>query len=704
MNSSQPEPRQVLQCLRWGAHVQQRFAPPDTLFAVTGRRIYALGDIDGRFRPRSNPYDVYSFGGPRPDDPLAGRLQGVWAQPVKGMSAYGYSIEVDGVGWELDDAQRFTQSFDSVTFEFQRAGLRAIRCDYAALDAPLLFSTLTLRNQGAAPLNLCVAFNVTFDLQDAWFTTLAGQRNTGETVDVLEDRLIARAATVPGRWAAAVGGAGTTFAAQQTGANAGRLAGSLELLPGGEQTLVFGLTVEAQGGAPAALGTLAYGLPRSAELLDEKQAFYQGCLERGPHLHSPDPAFDRVFDLARANLHLLEAEQPLLGRYFYAGLEIFPFWFSCDGAYSLAGLMASGLQDSALNHLRIGLRYLDAGRVPHQISPSGQVAFAGNAEETPLWVLGAWDAFRWNGDRQFLAEMFPGAWKGMFEYVLGTIDPDGDGYPSGPGMVEVEGMGPEKLDSAAYTWAALVALAEMATVLGDDVRAGLARGCAGAIAAKFEADWWDEQGGAYAMSLLDDGNAQYPLPHWAVIVPLEVGLAQPASAARTFATLRADYLNRWGLKHTVGADERVWTLPTATLSRAAYQYNEPVLGFDMLRKVAATLDYGPIGLFHELIPEGACILQLWSAAVFLRGVIEDLLGIQVDADAHRIRISPQLPEGWGKIELRDLAFGAHRVSVRVEGGAVVVEHHQGPGPLLVACTGADWAPLAPEKFVIDKGI
>jgi hypothetical protein len=57
-------------------------------------------------------------------------------------------------------------------------------------------------------------------------------------------------------------------------------------------------------------------------------------------------------------------------------------------------------------------------------------------------------------------------------------------------------------------------------------------------------------GSTYAMSLEDPGNMRHPVPHWAVIVPLEVGLASPEHAAATFATMRAHYLNEWGLKHT----------------------------------------------------------------------------------------------------------------------------------------------------------
>ena len=55
----------------------------------------------------------------------------------------------------------------------------------------------------------------------------------------------------------------------------------------------------------------------------------------------------------------------------------------------------------------------------------------------------------------------------------------------------------------------------------------------------------------------------------------------------------------------------------------------------MLQRVAATLDHGSIGAFHELIPEGLCFVQLWSSAVFVRGAIEDLLGMDVRAQSAR---------------------------------------------------------------------
>lgn len=667
----------VTQVLRWGNIRQERLSPADTMFASTGRRIYVLGDIDGQFRPRSNPYDLHSLGRPSPDDPLAEKLQGVWAQPVKGMAGYGYTLQYGGQQYTLRDASTFTQFYAYVEFQHECGALLALRRDYAALDLPILFSILTLKNRSEEALEIEVKFSVQFDLQDAWFTSMAGRRNAGQTISIENERLVARSEVLPDQWVAAVGCWETAAGISLAGNGTGEIAILLRLEPGGEAVLPFALVVESQGGAPAALALLKEGLAQHEALLAEKVALYASVSDRGPHLVSPDPSLNVAFDLALANMQMLEVESPGMGRYFYAGLEMFPFWFSNDGAYSVPGLAAGGFSISALNHILIGLENLEDGRVPHQISPSGKVAFAGNSQETPQWVMSLWDAYRWTGDCSFLAQLYPGALRGMFDYVLGGIDPDGDNYASGPGMVEAEGMGAEKLDTAAYTWAALRALEKMAETLGDTANAVRARSKAEEIKSRFDADWWDEPSGAYAMSLEDPGNIRRQVPHWAVIVPLEVGLAQGYHAAATFTTLRKEYLNRWGLKHTVGNDERVWTLPTATLSRAAYRYGELDLAEEMLRHLADTLEHGSIGLFHELIPQGACIIQLWSAATFIRGIVEDMLGITVDAPGHSVRVAPQAPAGWQGVSLDHLSFGGHCLNLRVETGQVSLEHLAG---------------------------
>ncbi len=660
--------RKVTQRLHWAEIDEQRASLADTMYANSGRRLYVIGDIDGRFRPRSNPYDLYAFGHPQPDDPLANKLQGVWAQPVRGFAGFGWQVDVDGQLAPLEDAVTFTQTYATAEFDFALPGLLAHRVDCVPLDAPVLLTRLTLQNVGSETRSLPLTFWAAFDLQDAWFTQLAERRNDGQALQAAENYLSACANVLPEQWAALALSAWKPGVTRLVDETRGEMDFPLVLRAGEEVTLTLALAVVSEGGIPQALTVAQDALRQADALMAEKVQAYSSIWANGPRLISPDERLNRAFRLAQANLEMLEAQTRDMGRYFYAGLEMFPFWFSNDGAYSTAGMVAAGFAESAKNHTALGMRYQgEGGSILHQISPSGKPAFAGNAQETPLWVIAVWDVYRWTGDRGFLSQMYPAVLKGIFDYTLGVIDPDGDGYPSGAGMVEAEGMGEEKLDSAAYTWAALKAAAQIAVLLGDEASQLRAQGYIEKIEASFDADWWDESSGAYAMSL-DQNNQRYQVPHWAVIVPLEVGLATPDHAAATFVTLRATYLNQWGLKHTAGEDERVWTLPTATLSRAAFRYGEPDLGYAMLRHIASTLEQGSIGVFHELIPEGACFLQLWSGATLLRGVIEDLIGVEVRADQPEMQVHPHLPQGWASARLENLRVGSQtwNVEVRVD--------------------------------------
>lgn len=675
------------QRLRWGEIRQERRSEPETMFTTTGRQLYVLGDIDGGFRPRSNPYDLHAFGKPKDSDPLAHRLQGVWAQPVKALNGYSFVVENNGNSWPLLDAECFTQTFTDVQFLYRRDEMIAIRTDFVPQDHPVLFTTLTLRNEGTLPTDFLINFLVQFDLLDAQFTTLADKPNHGEIVEVHGGRLVARAQQLPDKWAVAVGGAWRPTEVKvldgQDGHPVGILKYTTPLEPGEEVALTFGVVVEIESGAATALKNLEEWLPLRDSLVAEKQSLYGDLLSGGPRFYSPDAKFNTAFDLARANLQMLEAESRELGRFFFAGLQTFPFWFSADGGYDIPGLLVAGFISTGLNHMLIGMQFDAQGSVPHQRSPSGAIVGQGNAAETPLWVMALWDSYRWTGDGVFLEKVYPAAVQGLLDYTLGCLDRDGDGYPIGPGLVEKEDMGAKKLDSAAYTWAALGALEKMAEAMGDIQTEACAHDRRYEITAGFESAWWEPTEGSYSMSLNESDNSRRPIPHWAVIVPLEVGLASMENALTTFHTLEAKYMNQWGLKHTVGDDERVWTLPTATLSRAAYQYEQAELGFQMLRRLAATLDHGSIGMFHELIPDGLSFLQLWSGATFIRGVVEDLMGVWVRADLHTVVLAPRLPGGWQAAKLERLRFGGHSITVDVTLTRLTVTHLSGPVPLTI---------------------
>ena len=103
----------------------------------------------------------------------------------------------------------------------------------------------------------------------------------------------------------------------------------------------------------------------------------------------------------------------------------------------------------------------------------------------------------------------------------------------------------------------------------------------------------------------------------------------------------------------------------------------------MLQLLSATLDHGSIGMYHELVPDGLSFLQLWSGATFIRGAVEDLMGVQVRADLHTVRLAPQLPAGWETARLERLSFCGHTISVQVTLAGLSLAHLSGPAPLTI---------------------
>ena len=168
-------------------------------------------------------------------------------------------------------------------------------------------------------------------------------------------------------------------------------------------------------------------------------------------------------------------------RWFGAGFPDYPWIFATDGEYTAFAALALGQFETAEDHLR-ALRDISdvlndrSGIVVHETvsdgsvyfghdsrttKPDGSMANDFNTDETikfPSIVALIW---RWTGDNGFRDEMYDFA-KRNLQAVDQRLDVDHDGWPEGSGNVERPGMGPEKLDNAAYYIRALADLADMA--------------------------------------------------------------------------------------------------------------------------------------------------------------------------------------------------------------------------------------------------
>jgi glycogen debranching enzyme len=265
-------------------------------------------------------------------------------------------------------------------------------------------------------------------------------------------------------------------------------------------------------------------------------------------------------------------------------------------------------------------------------------------------------------------------------------------------VVERLGMGACKLDSVCYLHQALAALRELALALGHDADAQEFAAQASRLAERFEHDWWLVDEGMYADSLHLDGRPQFD-GHWTVAIPIQTGLAREDRARRSLARIEAEWVNEWGLVHTRGVEPRVWTLPTGLLALAAFRNERPELGLHLLRNIGVTAQHGTLGALKELIPIGLCFVQLWSAGLFLQGVVEGLFGVRPQAHRHTLEVAPRLPHDWPEARLRGLPVGNHRVDLRVLPGALEIEHTSGSEPLTVHYAGQQ-ARVAPGERVV----
>jgi hypothetical protein len=639
-------------------------------YFLAGRKMYCVGMIGGGVQPIGAEH-------------LVGEMGGLWAHPVKVADGLTFQI-VDAAGVQLPAGNlNVTQSLSQLAWHYQVGDLQVRRRDFVAEDDAAFFALLSLANLGSRPFFGALQLTAWLKFLGCWF----GGLSHGEPEYWLEEGLLLGFDQLwQGRWGVACGTAAAPeraeFAAYASG-QAVTLSYPLALAPGEQASWEFLLTADHQRGHAGARQLFGQLSGSGERLLEAKQARYQQVAFTGVALDTPDPAVDRAFALAKANLQLLSADYgPGLPPYFLAGVPEYPQLFGCDTEYSVPGAVAAGFADTTKSALLALADYgaRACGRIPHEITTNGRVFHPGNTQETPQFAAACWDYFRWTGDQAFLRRVYPLCREGVDEYMPALWGGAGMPYPVGDGVVERHGMGARKLDSTCYLYQALRALREMATALDEPEQAARYSRQLSELGRRFEQDWWLGGESMYADSLHSDGAPQLD-GHWTVVLPLQLGMASDERARRSLARIEREWVSEWGLVHTRGREELVWTLPTGLLALTAFEYERPELGLRLLQNIAETASHGTLGAFKELIPIGLCFVQLWSAALYVQGLLEGLLGLKPLAHQHQLVLAPRLPHSWPAATLRNLTIGAHSVSLRVTAAGCLVEHHHGPAAL-----------------------
>lgn len=635
-------------------------------YVIAGRKLYALGFASGGL-------------GPIGAEHLVGKMGGIWCHPAR--VADGISVAVDaGAAPDAPDTT-FTEDLAGVQWEWMAGPLTVTRNDYALPHDPALVCRVQIRNPGATPQTGAVQLSMPLSFIGAWF----GGIPTGNAQYRLAGNVLHGCDGIQTNWQIAFGAGDTPDACTLTPRSADTLAEltyTFTLAPGAAKTWHFVLAVSHTGAAAALWQRLMTQADNTSPTPD------RSALNNVPRLVSADSVLNHHVALAQANLDLLQADYPDTGAYFLAGLPEYPQLFGCDTTYSIPGAVAAGFSSTARSALSTLAAYAEraCGRIPHEITTNGRVFNPGNIQETPQYTIALHDYLRWSGDLDFARSVFPICREGMRELIPAYSG--GGPYPYGDGMVERMGMGSRKLDAACYTIAGLRALADLAELLGEP-NAAMYRERANTIHAAFERDWWMPAEGLYADSLHSNGRPQLD-GHWTVVLPVQLGLAAPERAERVLDRINAEFVNEWGLVHTRTTEELVWTLPTGLLALAEFAHGRTEAGLHLARRIAETTAHGTLGTFKELIPQGLCYVQLWSAALYLQIIFEGLLGLQPNAPAHELRINPALSADQLPLQLHNLRIGAHCLSLTYTADGIFIDHHSGPQALTVHVAGATY--------------
>jgi len=479
----------------------------------------------------------------------------------------------------------------------------------------------------------------------------------------------------------------------------------------------LGVTVHCEQGAPA---------PERRFFTALRQARRQHAIARAglPSIESSNSVFNSVLSRSSADLAMLTTDTPH-GPYPYAGVPWFSTAFGRDGL--LTALEMLWFDPSIARGV---LRFLAAhqatsedaaadrepGKILHEmreceLARLGEVPFGryyGSVDSTPLFVALAGLYWQRTRDRATLEQLWPHV-RAALEWMERFGDRNGDGFidygrrlqsglrnqgwkDSEDAVFHADG----RLASApialcevqGYCFLAWREAALLAFDLGEKQLSAELEEKADQLAARFEASFWCEELGTYAIALDGDG-APCRVRSSNAGQLLFTGMVRPERAARVAQGLfGADFFSGWGIR-TLGARERrfnptsyhngsVWphdnalialglaryghseaavALTTALFDAAAHMHlrrlPELFCGFDRRRGKAPTLY--PV----------ACAPQAWAACTPF-ALVQACLGLEVDAAAECVRLrQPRLPAFVDWLVVKRLCVGESRLDLVV---------------------------------------
>ncbi|MEQ9424233.1 MAG: glycogen debranching protein [Cyclobacteriaceae bacterium] len=688
----------------------------DSPYVTAGDRVYMVGHQDGTFPDRGWHVD--------------GEMGGIWDHPIKLMDGF-YAQIISGEDTIcLDKANKFINYPIANQHQYSVRDIDITRTQFVPDSLEGMVIEYSFKSNSAQ--NIGFVFTGMVDLMPTWLSERLEITDGADEIRYNQDNEAMIAKDKLNNWFVAFGADkrpdfhGTKLnhcdiSRKGKGTN-GSLMFELMLRPNTISSIRLFIS-GSDNSVDDAWRTFNHLKSNSGSLFDQKAERYNQIKSKSA-LTIGDKKLEQAYRWVKYNTDWLMRDVPEIGRGLSAGIDDYPWWFGADNAYSIQGMLAIGAHEDALSTIDLIMSLSrevnnSNGRIMHEASTNGGVYNPGNLNETPHFIYTLWKAYEWTGDQSIIEKYADDVIKGI-EWIEAE-DKDGNGYPDGPGMMEIHGLHSEMIDVVVYQQQAYEAASKFIAEVDPELAQDYAHK-AGKLRRKINSEWWVEEFKSYAdfrstpqqaIELIDaaisradtiniseqskenvkeellrtkskirndqSGTQGYVVHHnWVVNTPMEMGVADPEKAQIALETAR-NYRNRFGMFVT-GMDRNedqeqaekwkafsyvgaVMTLPTGVQAISEARYGNPDESLKYLEMLTNSFSYALPGSMYEVSPDYGMMVQAWNVYALATPIVEHFFGIKPQAHQKRILIQPQMPTSWTNVSLENVKIGDNEISI-----------------------------------------